>query len=131
MSARQSPSVDATAFRLAALLEQYEEDIEDLTSPWLDCAAYARVTRCMGEMRPLCAGLPLLSVASLQLLITHFELLHCLWNAAGPDAADTRARKADHLGAVRTLRSLCLCQSPVSRVAAETARSPAAYFTRR
>lgn len=50
------------AFRLAAMPEKYEEDIEELTSTWLDAVLYARISGDPGEMRVLCAACPSLSV---------------------------------------------------------------------
>jgi hypothetical protein len=110
MSARELPSTDATAFRLAAMLEQYEQDVEELTSTWLDTVLYARISADLREMRLLCAGCPALSVPWVHLLIAHAELMHCMW-AARPDGGEqpTAERcKAAHLLATRALRQQCL-----------------------
>ena len=69
MSARQLPAPDATAFRLAALLEQYEQDVEELAATWRDAGLYERVSREIDEMRLLCAGLPMLSAPWVHVLI--------------------------------------------------------------
>lgn len=110
MSAREFPAIDATAFQLAALLEQYEQDVEQLTSTWLDAALYERVCRELGDMRLLCAGLPLLSVPWVNLLISHAELMHCLWRGAPGGGASSPAErcKERHLVAIHTLREKCL-----------------------
>lgn len=96
MSARELPAVDAMAFRLAVLLEQYEQDVEELTSTWFDPALYARVSRELGEMRLLCAQLPLLSVQSIDLLISHAELVHCLWTGSPTGKRHARPNAARH-----------------------------------
>ena len=109
MSAREFPPDDATAFRLAALLEQYEQDVEELPFPCLDAAFYQRVSRELGEMRVLCAGLPLLSVPWVHLRISHAELVHGLWSAsASGEDSDHERRKAHHQAAIRALRQKCL-----------------------
>ena len=110
MSARQLPATDAIAFQLAALLEQYEQSIDDLTSAGFDAALYGRVSRELGDMRLLCARLPLLSVAWVHLLISHAELMHDLWREAPGSAATPAAEhcRARHLLAIRALRQQCL-----------------------
>jgi hypothetical protein len=110
MSACQFPTADTTAFRLAALLEEYEQHVGELTSTWLDAALYARVSREIGEMRLLCAALPLLSVPWVHLLISHAELVHCLWTCPpdGEESHPAERCKAHHLVAIRALRQKCL-----------------------
>ena len=110
MSARQIFPVDATAFQIAALLEQYESDIEALVSPWLEAERYARVRRQVAQLRLLCASQPHFTVPWLQLLVAHTELMHIRWRCDGgphdPLAISrcTRAVRA----AADELRARCL-----------------------
>ena len=110
MSARELPHVAASAFCLAALLEQYEQDVDQLTSTWCDADLYERVNQELGQMRLLCGGLPMLSVAWVHVLISHAELVHCLWRgmAGAKGSRPAEDCKADHLLAVRALRQKCL-----------------------
>jgi hypothetical protein len=110
MSAREFPAVDATAFRLAALLEQYEQDVEELTATWWNAEVYERVNQGLSEMRLLCAGLPQMSVAWVHVLISHAELVNCLWRSATKpqDCRSPEDCKAEHLLAVGALRQKCL-----------------------
>lgn len=111
MSARELPAPDVTAFRLAALLERYEQDVEELTSGWPDADLHAEASRRLGEMRLLCAGCPVLSVPWVHVLISHTELLHCMWMESPEEAPRGAQRcKAEHLLAVRALRDKCLQQ---------------------
>lgn len=109
MSAPQFRALDAVAFQLAALLEKYEEDVEELASRWPDTTLYTRVSREIDEMRLLCASLPLLSVPWVHLLISHAELMHCLWKCtAGGKSRAAEDCKANHYIAIRALREKCL-----------------------
>lgn len=110
MSARPLPATDATAFRIAALLEQYEQDVEDLESPWPDVELHARMSRDLDEMRVLCAAVPLLSVPWVHLMISNAEFLHCLRSgpAGGEPSVAARRCKGEHLVAIRALRERCL-----------------------
>lgn len=111
MSADQFRSPDVAAFQLAALLENYEEHVEQLTSTSLDGAVHAQVRRELDEMRIVCVRLPLLSVPWLHVLISHAELVQCLWDFAQPGAKSTPDRsKERHLAAIGELRMLCLRQ---------------------
>jgi len=110
MSAREFPAVDAIAFRLAALLEQYEQDVEELTATWWDAKVYERVNQGLSEMRLLCASLPLMSVPWVHVLISHAELVNCLWKRAKnpKEPRSSEDCKAEHLLAVGALRQKCL-----------------------
>ena len=61
-------------------------------------------------MRVLCAGLPLMSVAWLHVLISHAELVNCLWRSSAKpkDCRTSEDCKEEHLLAVRALRKKCL-----------------------
>jgi hypothetical protein len=112
VSADQFRGSGAEAFRLAALLEIYEARMEELESCRMASAAHAQVRQLMEEMRVVCAGLPLLVVAWLQLMISHAELCHELWKCqqAGGSSAPPQACKDRHHLAVRSLHKLCLGQ---------------------
>lgn len=110
MSAHQRTAIDATALRLAALLEQYERDVEELTSTPADTALCVRFRRGVDDIRRLCAACPVLSVPWLHVLISHAELVHCLWpgSSAAADTGVAERCKAHHLVAVRAFRQQCL-----------------------
>jgi len=81
MSAAQGNLATATAQQLAAALEAYEAEVEHIISPHPDPETYQRVRHRLDEMRRYSAALPSLSVAWVELLITHFELTQDLWRS--------------------------------------------------
>lgn len=112
MSADQFRGSGALAFRLAALLESYEARMEELESCRMAGTVHAQVRQLMEEMRVVSAGLPLPVVAWLQLMISHAELCHELWQCqqAGGSSAPPRACKDRHRFAIRSLHKQCLGQ---------------------
>jgi hypothetical protein len=110
MSASQRRAIDAIAFELAAALENYDKDTEQLVATWLDMELYQSVSRQVDHMRMLCAALPPLAVPWVNLLISHSELVHCLWKcgekfAPSEEFGECHAR---HAIAVTALRERCL-----------------------
>jgi hypothetical protein len=110
LSAPQFRAIDAAAFQLAALLERYEEHVEQLVLSWLDMDLYAQVGREVDEMRLHCASLPQLSVPWVHLLISHTELIHCLWKCspAGEPSPLLVECRGKHATAIRDLREKCI-----------------------
>ena len=80
-----------------------------LAETWLDMELYRTVSEEVEEIRLLAASASTLSVPWVELLISHAELIHCLWRnkfAAGdPRLGELRVR---HAKAVATLRRQCL-----------------------
>jgi hypothetical protein len=79
MSASEASALSAVAFQLAASLDAYDEQVDELLRQPLDSALYQAVSRRMDEMRMYSATLPQLSVSWVELLIRHFEFTHALW----------------------------------------------------
>jgi hypothetical protein len=110
MSASQQRALEAIAFELAAATENYEQATDQLVATWLDMELYQSVSRQIDHMRMLSASLPPVSVAWIGLLISHAELIHCLWKCGeklSPSDDLDRCRAA-HSRAVGALREKCV-----------------------
>ena len=109
MSAFYTSAQDAITFQLADALETYGADMDRLVDTWLDMELYRQVSDEIEEIRLLAASASTLGVPWVELLISHAELIHCLWRnkfAAGdPRLNELRVRHAE---AVATLRRHCL-----------------------
>ena len=81
MSAAQGNLATATTQQLAAALQAYEAEVENIIAPNPDPETYQRVRERLDEMRRYSSSLPTLSVAWVELLISHFELTHDLWRS--------------------------------------------------
>ena len=110
MSASQARAIDAIAFELAAAVENYEQACEQLVATRPDMALYQSVSRQVDHMRLLCASLPQVSVAWVGLLISHAELVHCLWRCGEKSALspELEACQVRHAHAIRALREKCV-----------------------
>lgn len=100
----------AIAMQLVSSLEQYEEQCAEMVRTWLDMETYAEVSALVDEMRPRCASLPRLSVAWMAFLISHSELVFCLWRAGAGSSGkpEVQACLLQHAAAVRSLRQYCV-----------------------
>jgi hypothetical protein len=111
MSASQARALDAVAFQLAATLDAYDVTFDALMRAWPDMDLYHRASASMDELKMYSAAVPQLSVPYVALLISHAELVHCLWkNGSGtaqPGDPLERARH-DHRLAITSLRRKCL-----------------------
>ena len=109
MSAFSTSPQDAVTFQLAASLETYGMDMDRLVDTWLDMELYCQVSEEVEEIRLLSASATTLSVPWVELLISHAELIHCLWRNKF-DSADLRLGelRARHAEAVMALRRQCL-----------------------
>lgn len=84
MSGSDSQAIEAAARHLLAALDDYERDARALVAGWLDMDLYATVSARIDEIKLCCAVLPQLSVPWVSLLISHAELVHCLWRSSQP-----------------------------------------------
>lgn len=110
MSAGHTQLPSAIAFQFAARLEAYDQDVECMTACPSAPDVYHRVARHMDEMRLYAASLPELSVAWVELLIRHFELMHGLWQQQQGEVQREAARelRQQHRGALQRLSRQCL-----------------------
>jgi hypothetical protein len=99
----------ALAFQLAAALEQYEEQSAKMVRTWLDMELYAEVSGLVDEIRRYCASLSRLSVPWVVLLISHSELVFCLWRSDGQPSStrEVQACVRKHSAALGALRQSC------------------------
>lgn len=112
MSAYDAPAFDAIAFQLAAALEKYDEDVGTMVDTWLDMEVYRAVSDQVEDIRMLTAALPQLSVAWVELLIAHAELVHSLWRLRFREDEIDRGKLAEvrtrHNDALQALRNRCV-----------------------
>lgn len=102
-------SKDATAFHIAATLEEYEERVSHLVAHRREMEPYADVVKEFGRLRSYCASLPQLSVPWVDLLISHSQLLDCLWHMRDQDrdASKLQQRLHRHAASVAVLATRC------------------------
>jgi hypothetical protein len=112
MSASHAPALDAIAFQLAGALETYDASVQRMVDCWLDMDQYRNVGEQVEAIRMYSAALPELSVAWVELLIAHAELVHCLWRdqhaVASADDRTLPQVRAHHTTCVATLRGRAL-----------------------
>ena len=104
----------ALAVRLAAALEQYDRQCAELVRTWLDMELYAAVSALVEEMRACCDRLPRLSLPWVAFLISHSELVFCLWRAGKGNSfrPEVQVCAREHAVTLRNLRQGCarLCE---------------------
>jgi hypothetical protein len=108
MSGSDSQAIEAAARQLVAALEDYERDARALVATWLDMDLYATVSARVDELKLCCCALPNLSVPWVSLLISHAELVHCLWRSSQPSPprrGEVQQRLEEHLACVRRLHA--------------------------
>jgi hypothetical protein len=101
----------AIAFQLAAALERYDEQSAEMVRTWLDIELYAEVSRRVDEMRGYCGCLSRLSVPWVAFLISHSELVFCLWRSGSRPCGscpEVQACVRKHSAALRDLRQSCV-----------------------
>lgn len=112
MSASQAPSVDTLAFQLAGALELYERDMARLVGTWLDVDLYHAVTGHVDRIRFFATALPQASLAWVELLIAHSELVHSLWrlrlDEQGEGGGTPQAVLSRHAACVAAMKACCL-----------------------
>lgn len=99
----------AIAARLAAALKQYDRQCAEMVRTWLDMELYAAVSARVDEMRACCESLSRLSVPWVAFLISHSELVFCLWRAGSGNSCspEVQACARSHSVALRDLRQGC------------------------
>ncbi|MBA2676090.1 MAG: hypothetical protein H0U68_20750 [Ramlibacter sp.] len=111
MSASQASAATAIAFQLIAALDRYKAEVEQLAALRVDPEAYHRLRLSLDEMRRYAFELPSLSLAWVELLIRHFELVHALWKQQQQGDLGQEAFAAlhqNHRDCLETLRVRCL-----------------------
>lgn len=97
-------SARVITFKLAAALEQYEEDLRRLAETWLDPWLFRRIQQEFGELRILGASLPKLSVSWVAVLVSRAHLLDAICSRTGSALSALQ----EHLSAVESVRHRCL-----------------------
>ncbi|HSV78309.1 MAG TPA: hypothetical protein VLK85_03760 [Ramlibacter sp.] len=112
MSAHEAQALSAIAFQLAATLDGYRQDMAAMVGAGFDPELYRRVSGHMDDMRMYAADLPPLSVAWVEVLISHFELTHGFWRVQkeGAASADLRLLHGHLDDAVQRLSRKCVLQ---------------------
>ena len=110
MSARQAQAFDAIAFQLVAALERYESSAAAMVAGWMDMELYRTCGREIEEIRRYSAALPQLSVAWVELLIAHAELVQTLWRNGQPGSDPKRLNDVlvHHKTCIQLLRGRAL-----------------------
>jgi hypothetical protein len=111
VSAHHAPALTAIAFQLSAALENYQQDMDSLSDPWSQREQYKRVSDEFDMVRMLKGALPELSVAMVEVLIAHVELMSALWNStavAKSGSAALEGLRSRHRSAVEGMRARCL-----------------------
>ncbi|GAC1608587.1 MAG: hypothetical protein NVS3B2_18090 [Ramlibacter sp.] len=102
--------LSAIAFRVAAVLEAYQQQLDTLASDWLNRPLYRKATAQLEELRSLLGALPQLAVDLVEVVVCHAKLLHLLQaQATGGDLSQLQLRQTDAVVALRrkTLRLIC------------------------
>ena len=111
MSRSHFPALNAITFQIAALVEQYEQDVSLLVRGWQgggDMDLYLRVSRSMDRLRDLCASQPALAVQWVTLLISHTELMHAVWRVSPHGSQPSLTEHlADHTDCIHALAAKC------------------------
>lgn len=116
MSASQTPAMRATAIQAADALERYKLHVGRLAATWLDMELYGTVSAEIDEIQRYCRTVPALSLPWVALLISHAELIHCLWRSSQPGRGvpweDRQRSLADHLASIDVLKERCDSLAP-------------------
>lgn len=111
-SSPQAAVVTAIAFQLSAALEDYQMHVDALSNPWSQREQYELVSRRFDEVRMLKGALPDLSVAMVEVLICHVELMKLLWLSSTPSEKNKflslNQVRSKHRAAVAAMRGRCL-----------------------
>ena len=94
----------ALTFKLAAALEQYEEDLRALADTWLDPDLFRRIQQDFSELRILGAALPKLSASWVAVLLSRAHLV----DAVSRHTESVLSVLQEHLSAVNSVRQRCL-----------------------
>lgn len=107
MSASECQVMEATAVEVVASLDAYERHVRQLVFTWLDMDLYGTVSAEIDTIRLCCAAMPELSVPWVALLVSHAELVHCLWRSGQPGqhlaTGELQRHLQEHLQCIATL----------------------------
>jgi hypothetical protein len=102
--------LSAIAFKVAAILEAYQLQIERLAADWLNRPLYRAVTAQLDEISNLLGAFPQLAVDMVEVVVCHVKLLHLLQaNGARAEVSQLQSRQLEAVATMRrkTLRLLC------------------------
>jgi hypothetical protein len=107
MTASECQPEQPTALEVEAALDRYERHVRELVQTWLDMDLYREVSVEIDAIRACCAAVPELSVPWVALLISHADLVHCLWRSGQPGQRvaqrELQQRLDDHVRCIRAL----------------------------
>jgi hypothetical protein len=111
MSATSIPDdLSVIAFKVAAVLEAYQLQIEKLVADWKNRPLYRSVTAQLDEISGLLGAFPQLAVDMVEVVVCHVKLLHLLQvQGAGDDVSRLQMRQNDAVRVMRrkTLKLIC------------------------
>ena len=112
MTSPQAVSLSPFAFRLAAALERYQADFDQLVESWFDWNRCRIVAGELQDIEKLRGALPQLAADMMDLVMRHVELLRWLvrmaTSAEQGAAGEIRALHNRHRAAIESLRNKCL-----------------------
>jgi hypothetical protein len=107
MAESECQATQAAATEVEAALDVYERHVRRLVLTWLDMDLYRTVSAEIDDLRSCCTALPELSTAWVALLISHADLVHCLWRSSQPGERVSREelqrRLDEHLDCIQAL----------------------------
>jgi hypothetical protein len=102
--------LSAIAFRVAAVLESYQLQIERLVADWRNRPLYRSVTAQLDEVGSLLGAFPQLAVDMVEVVVCHAKLLNLLQShpTAGDAVQQLQSRQFEAVACIRrkTLRML-------------------------
>lgn len=108
--------LSAVAFKVAAMLESYQLQIERLAADWRNRPLYRSVSEQLDEVRGLLGALPQLAVDMVEVVVCHVKLLHLLQaEGAGGDVSQLQLRQTDAVSTLRRKTLKLLCEPAASR----------------
>jgi hypothetical protein len=119
MSASSAPAMRAVALQLAAALDRYQQDFDDMLGAGSDSIHYRQVTRELHDIRQMKGSLPELSEEMADVLIRHVETMHGVWNVqlhpSQSHLCNIRMLRFRHRQAVDAMRRACIAISAQGR----------------
>lgn len=107
MTGSECQSMHAAATEVEAALDVYEHDVRKLVLTWLDMDLYHEVSAEIDAVRAACARMPELATSWVALLVSHADLVHCLWRSSQPGERVSREelqrRLEEHVDCLREL----------------------------
>lgn len=113
MAISHAASLSPVAFRLAAALERYQADFDELVESWFDWNRCRAVTRELDDIEKMRGALPQLAVDMMDVVMRHVELLRSLLRMAtvGPHPGvvkEIETLHSRHRAAIAAMRTKCL-----------------------